>query len=129
MSNYAAIKNELVLNPTLYNSMDDQAVADELNAIDKEINRTSMTRQEVVSQFDPGEFDALNADGIAKLNIVLADTVNPFDAMVVHVITSLFGAGATLAALNAARVELVSRASQIGAGKVRVAHVTNARAI
>jgi len=130
MSNFIVIKNELAANTALYGTMTDQQVADELNAVSKSQNRTSMTRQEVLAQIDPSDMTTLVGDNAVKVFGILSDTIDPFDPVIVRVFVDAFGGGTqTIQNLQAARTELVSRASQIGAGHVRVAHVNNARAI
>lgn len=134
MSKFTLISQELTNNAGLYGAMTDQQVADELNAVDKTQNRTSMSRQEIYSQIEASALAGLTAVELSHLSLALADSVDPFDANVVKVFTNIFGSGsATLLALAGARVETVTRLSQIGVPAVETASlvgwVTNARGI
>jgi len=128
------IKAELAGNTALYSTMTDQQVADELNAVDKSVDRTSMTRQEIYSKIQSSALAGLTAIQISHLSLALADTIDPFDTNIIKVFTNIFGSGsATLTALAAARTEIKSRAEVLGFGNIEnaslVGWVTVARTV
>lgn len=125
---YEILKAEIDGNPGLYGAMTDQQVVDELNIVNKSQNRTSMTRQEIYENIDPAALSALTSIQLAQLNLALSDTVDPF-GNAAQVFIDVFGGGSqTITNLQAARVDTVSRASQLGLGIVKLGHVTEARA-
>jgi len=102
-----------------YAGMSDQAVADDLNTVYRSQNRTSMTASEVYNAVNAGEWAALSAaDKEEVWNVVHLGTINPFGREAT-VFTSIFGGGSTtIGALAAARVESVSRGTELGVGVV-----------
>lgn len=127
MSKYIIIKSEIDNNAGLYGAMSDTQVAAELNSLDKPQNKVSMTRQDIVENIDADELNSLTSDNLNKLLVVLSDSINPF-GVAQSVFINVFGGGSTtISNLAAARVENISRASQIGLGIVAEGDVTNAR--
>ena len=128
MSIYTKLKAELALNPTLYGSMSDQEVVDELNAVDKERDRKSMSGNEVLNQIDPTALATLSGDNAVKvMNIIGMESVDPFGPAA-QIFKDAFGnTSATIQNLAAARTHYVSRASEIGLTIVAVGEVKDAR--
>lgn len=128
MSKYTIIKNELGNNPGLYGSKTDQEVVDELNAVNKERNRTSMSRAEIYENIESTALTGLTSLKLDKLNLALSDFVNPF-GNAAQVFIDVFGGGsATITALQAARVETVSQAAILSISKVKLGEIEEARA-
>lgn len=126
--NYIKLKAELDNNVPLYGGLNDQQVANELNTLDKIQNRLSMARQEIMESIDSTELNALTGDDLVRIFGVLSDSINPF-GIAQQIFVSAFGGGsATITALAAARIETVTRASQIGLINVQQNDVTIARA-
>lgn len=128
MSKYTIIKNELDNNPGLYGSKTDQEVVVELNVVNKERNRTSMSRSEIYENIESSALTGLTSLKLDKLNLALSDVVDPF-GNAAQVFIDVFGGGsATIAALQAARVETVSQATILGISKVKLGEIEEVRA-
>lgn len=127
---YVALKAELDGTHPVTGAYDasNQVAADQLNAVNRTRNRSSMTGKEVKDRIDTGEW-AGRTD--AQKQIVLAlctrDDLDPFGIDATIFQTAMTGATATLAALNSYRVEDISRAEELGFGVVTAAHVDTAR--
>ncbi len=111
-----------------YSSMTDQQAADDLNSLWRTRNRTSMSGRQVKTEVVDAEYDALTPDKKAQfLALTASDDLDPF-GLGANVIKDIFGAGsATLTALQAARIESISRATELGLGVVTRSHVEVAR--
>jgi hypothetical protein len=131
MANIAVLAAELAGSHPVTGaySADASVAADQLNAANITTNRETISGKELLEQTDATEYNGL-ADGARALWVSLCsmDTVDPFHAGVVQIITSIFGSGPTLTALQAARTETISRAQQLGLGSVRAGTVNEARA-
>lgn len=107
---------------------DNAVAAGQLNAVNRTRNRSVMTGKEVKDRIAIAEW---NARTDAQKQIILAmcnrDDLDPFgiDAQIFQ--DAMTGATATLAELNAYRVEDISRAVELGFGAVTAAHVDTAR--
>lgn len=91
-------------------------------------NRAVMTGREFKDEWDTTEFSALtDAQKDLLYSMASRDDLDPFgiDATVVQDIFP--PAGATITALAAARVETISRATELGLGRVLPGDVQNAR--
>lgn len=126
-----ALATELTTDPLSrgYSGMADEAAADSLNnTIDRNRNRTTMTGREMADNIDNGEYDVL-AD-VKKQQIISlsgSSDIDPF-GFVANVLKDVFGVpSVTITALQAARVETVSRATELGLGWVRPGNVNEAR--
>lgn len=132
---------ELTSDPeTLGYPVSDQGATDLINSLTtgRTRNREFMTGDEIAQQADDTELDALD-DGSANntadvkshwLHLCTRDTIDPFAVANVHLVVSIFGSGSqTVLNLQAARVETVSRATELGLGIVRVGDVIRARAV
>lgn len=112
----------------VYNS-DDKIAADQLNAINRKLNKVSMTGSEILNAIDPSEWNS-RTDTQKQLvwNVVHLGTVNPFGVEATLIIEAFNGAGGiTVAALAIARKTDVSRAVEVGLGVVKVGYVEQAR--
>jgi hypothetical protein len=130
--NYAILREELIADPLgrSYITMSDQECADDLNAIYRTRNRTSMTATEVFNTADPTEWTTLTDTEQRKIWDVLhmGDGLDPFGNEAT-IFINVFGAGSnTIQSLADARVEDVSRGTEIGFGFVRATDVHKARA-
>lgn len=110
-----------------YNA-DNKIAASQLNAVNVNRNRTSMTGREVADEIVNADYDALAEDNKKKvLALIASDSLDPF-GFGANVIKDIFGAGSdTLTALTLARVETISRVVELGLGKVTVGLVEEAR--
>ncbi len=111
-------------------SADAATAAGELNAVNCERNRTSMTGSEVANAVDATDWGGLTEAAKQDFwNIVHLGTINPF-GVEATLLVGIFGAGSdTIVALAAARVEAISRATKLGFPTIREGHVLEARAI
>ena len=108
---------------------DDAAAAVQLNKANRPRNRASMTGSEVLNAVDVGEWAGLDAAQRQMVwDVVHIGIINPF-GMEAALFIGVFGVGSnTLATLNAARVDTISRAVELGLGQVRAGDVQRARA-
>ena len=135
----AGIRDELLTDPLGrgYVGMSDQAAADDLNTAYRTRNRTSMTGDELFQATVPSEFNALstgsgnNPDNQGHwLSFCGRETIDPFATANEQFVIDLFGGGSgTVAALQAARVESITRGEELGIGIVKVGHVEEVRRI
>jgi len=112
-----------------YAGMTDQQVADSLNTVNRPRNRTSMTGREVQDEVVDAEYDLLTDEKKSQfLALTASADLDPF-GLGANVVKDIFGAVATTTTnLATARVETVSRAVEIGAGRVGNGTVEIARA-
>ncbi len=134
----ADLKTELTDDPLTrgYAGMTDQQAADDLNTAYRTRNRTNMTGDEIAQQADPVEFNGLD-DGSANntadvkahwLALCARESIDPFAATNEQLVIAIFGAGsASVANLQAARLESITRAQELGLRVTRSA-VEGARA-
>ena len=131
------LKDELATDPLTrgYAGMTDEEAADDLNTSYRTRNRTSMTGDEIFQATDPGEFNSLGSgqgnsadDQGHWLSFCGRGAIDPFATANVQFVTAIFQAGSvTLANLQAARVESITRADELGLSRVRPGHVQDAR--
>lgn len=128
--NYDALKTELTEDPLAlgYSGMTDQEVADSLNAVNRQRNRTSMTGSEVINAVDPTQWAGLaDAQRQTVWNVVHLGTVDPF-GVEATLLTDVFGAeSATITALAAMRKQSISRATELGYPVLRPYDIQRAR--
>lgn len=129
MSIYQIIRAEIDGNTGLYGAMTDQQVADELNAVDKVQNKTSISGSDIFERTDSGEFALLSDAKKAQwLALCAIESIDPFNVLP-SIGVNIFGGGSTTGTnIVAFRTETVSRASQLGLGFIYEADVTIARA-
>ncbi len=132
------LKDELANDPLArsYAGMTDEEAAADLNTSYRTRNRTSMTGDEVFQVTDPGEFNGLGSgqgnssdDQGHWLAFCGRAEIDPFATANVQLVIAIFGgAGATTVInLNAARVESIMRADELGLSKVKPGHIQDAR--
>jgi hypothetical protein len=132
---YIALRDELDSDPLgrgyeeLPTPMSDEEVAADMNAVYRTRNRTSMTASEVFNACDETEFDALSPEEEALVwNILHLGALNPFGLEAIK-FQAIFGASTTITTLQSLRVEDVSRAVELGLGRVSTGDVQKARAL
>ena len=130
---YAALTAELASSHPVtgaYNA-DAQLAADELNAVNIDTTRASMTGSEIWAATDPAEYDALTDTAKNQwLAFCAIETHDPaVGGLAQSFVTSIFGASTTTNNLSALRTQAVSRVSQLnlGVGTVTKSHVQTAR--
>ena len=125
------IKNEIDTDPlTLgYSGMTDLQVLASLTGLTRSRNRTSMSGKEVGKEIVDAAYDVLtDAQKNQVLTLVASEDLDPF-SLGANVIKNVFGTGsATVTALAVARVESISRITEIGVrGKVGLGVIQEAR--
>ncbi len=133
------LKDELANDPLVrgYSAMSDQEAADDLNTSYRTRNRTSMSGDEIAQAADPTEYDGLDSGAANNtadirshwLALCGRETIDPFATANVQLVISIFGVGSvSVSNLNAARVESITRAVELGIrSPVRLNHVIAAR--
>lgn len=136
---YQALKAELLAGhpDTGAYDADDQVAADQLNAVNRQINKESLAGDEIFTATVPAEYNALDTGSGNTpdqqghwLAFCGRDEIDPFATANVQFVTDMFGSGsATLAALNVLRRENVSRAVELGLGRVNAGDIGIARSL
>ena len=115
-------------NAATYAPLTDAEVVILLNTENILTNKTSMTRQEVLEEIEPAALATLSGDNAVKVFGILSDTINPF-GNAAQVFIDAFGAQSqTITNLAAARKHNISKAQELGIGRIREGHVQEARA-
>ena len=99
-----------------FSGMSDQEFVDSMNALDRSRNRTSMTGDEVFKNIESKAiWDGLTGDQrLEFLSLCGRDILDPFADANEDVVKTIFGnTSATVIALQAARVEAISRAQEL----------------
>ena len=115
----ADLKTELATDPLGrgYVGMTDEEAANDLNTSYRTRNRTEMTGDEVFQSIESQAiWEGLTANQrLEFLSLCGRDILDPFGAANVNLVKSIFGAAsATVTALNAARIESITRAQELG---------------
>ena len=125
------LKAELINDPLGrgYAGMSDSEAAADLNALTRTRARASMSGDEVFCVTAAAEFAGLTD---AKRSLWVAfcgrDSISPASTPNVELVKWIFGtASETVTALSEARVEAISRATELGLPKVKIGHVQMAR--
>jgi hypothetical protein len=130
--NYYVLNQELINDPLVrgYSVMSDQEAADDLNIFNRTRNRSSMTGSEVLQSVDAAEYALLpDIKKNAFWGLLGIAVLDPF-GVEADIILDIFGGGSnTVIALNADRIEDVSRAVELSLGFVLASDVLKARAI
>ncbi len=145
MVDFFALRDEINVDPEVfgYNGvgsenpgpgpMTDKQVADFLSdATKRSRDKERMEATEVANAVDEAEFVGKTADEQAEIYSLLAmGVLDPRDgSLEVRRFVSIFGGSATITALQAARVEAISRAAEVGiGGRVGEGHVAHARTL
>lgn len=129
---YQILKDEIINDPLGigYGVATDEEVANFINTTNRSINRASMSGSEIFKATDSAQYGALtDAQKDTWLSFCGISEHDPFGVSAQFVI-DLFGLGsATVVALQALRVETVSRGVELGIGNVRVGDVAHARSL
>lgn len=132
---YPVIQAELVAGHPITGAydVDDQIAADQLNALNREEIRASMTGPEIFDNTDPTELNALTGDQRREwYGFCGIDSHNPeVGGLAQQVVVGLFGgASVTATNLDTARRVPISRAKELGiSGVIKIGDVQNARAL
>ena len=126
------LKDELANDPLgrNYAGMDDEAAAADLNTSYRTRDRVSLSASEVYNAIDQPEWGPLSTTEKQEVwDILHMGDINPFgrEAARFSAIFPTGPDGSTITALKAARIESITRATELGLGKVKVGHVAVAR--
>lgn len=128
----AALKAEIDSDPLVrgYSGMSDEAVAADLNTVYRTRNKSSLSGDEMFQATDGSEFTALTEHKeVSWLSFCSRNSVSCFAAANVAFVQYIFGGGSTTVSnLNALRTESVSRADELGLGRIVTGDVVEARA-
>lgn len=134
MSSVDILRDELTNDPLArgYAGMTtDQKIAS-LNALDRDLAKSSLTGDEIFQATDSTEWLAMvDADQQLWVSFCARSSLDPFGSANVAFVTNLFGGGSTtLANLNALRTVAngQSRAQELGIGEVGPGLIENAEA-
>jgi hypothetical protein len=130
--NYVVLNEELTTDPLgrTYAPMSDLEAAVDLNTVYRTRNVTSMSATEIFQNVDTAEYNALTTDARNECwGLLGMGTLNPW-GQEAQVFVEIFGIGSdTIVALQAARVEDISRGVELGLGQVHEGDVLKARAV
>jgi len=107
-----------------------ETAAAEINLVNRTKNKTSLTGDEMFAATDATDWVGLtDHQQLLWLAFTGKDSLDPFAAANVALVTNIFGGGSTtLTALAALRKEDVSRAGELGLGTVSPGQITEALA-
>lgn len=129
---YQVLNTELTTDPLSrgYAGMTDEQAAADLNTVYRQRNRTTMTGSELWENTDSTELDALTDTQRSQwISFCGIDSHDPF-GMSASFGVSIFGGGSQTASnIGAARVESISRATELVGADVRVGDVQFARTL
>lgn len=126
------LRSELDTDPLTrgYAGMTDAEVATDLNTEYRTRNKDTITGSEAWSLTDSTEYNALtDAQKSQWLSLCAIDQHDPFGVSADTAIDIFTGGSDTIVALNAYRVESISRGIELGIGNVVEQHVIDARAL
>lgn len=130
--NYAALKAEIDSDPLPrgYSGMTDLQTAADLMTAYRSRDRKRMSGSEIAKSVIASEWTGLSDVEQQKvLALMGVESLDPF-GFAKDVLVNSFGAGSgTITALAIARVETVTRANELGLGRVAEGDVQNARAL
>jgi hypothetical protein len=124
------LKTEVATDPLGrgYAGMTDEQVAVDLNTVYRERNKGILTGTQVLNAINKTEFLALSPTKQERIwNVLHLGEINPFGIEAAIFVDEFGGGSTTITTLQALRKESVSRATELGLGKVRVGYVTEAR--
>lgn len=110
------LEDELTADPLTrgYSGMSDARLLTSLNTADRNRNRTSMTGREVKAAVDKDEYAALSdAKKQQMIELIKRDDLDLF-GLDKEILIDIFGNSTTGANLATARVESISRATELG---------------
>ena len=124
------MKIEIITDPIVrgYAGMTNQQVLDDLYTLYRSRNKSSMTGKEVADEVTLADWNVLiDAKKAQFLALIARDDLDPF-GYAEQVIKDIFGTpSGTVTALAAARIETISRVTELGLGKPALPHVMDAR--
>lgn len=127
----ATLRDELTNDPLAvgYAGLTDEQVVTQINTENRSVPRQLMTASEVLNAVDETEYNGLSSANQNRFWQLLAiGDLNPF-GVEAQLMTGLFGGGSTtITTLASLRNRTVSRAVELGIGRVYVFHVAKARA-
>ncbi len=132
------LKDELLIDPLGrgYSGMSNQAAADDLNTSYRTRNRTSMSGDEIAQAADSTEYNALDDGSVNNtsdtkshwLAFCARTEIDPFATANVELVISIFGnPSVSRTNLIAARIESITRGTELGLGSVNSRDVGYAR--
>lgn len=128
--NLGILKTEITDDPVSrgYSGMSNKDAATDLNIKYRTKNKETMSSTEVMNAIDKNEFNVLSADNKQLIwNILHISNINPF-GIEADLFVDVFGGGSvTISSLTSLRVVNISRAVELGLGKIREGHVLEAR--
>lgn len=136
---YKTLNGEIVNDPLGrgYSGLSNLEIANSLNTKNRNINKTSITGDEIFAATDATEFNSL-PDGSTnnsadKKTMWIAfcsrQNLNPFGSANVAFVQYIFGSGSTtISNLQTLRTETVSRAEELGIGNVTEGDIIRAKA-
>jgi len=111
-----------------YATMSDEEVSDSMNAKTRSRNRNAMTGTELLNLFDSAEFSGLSPEQDELVwAIIHMVNLNPH-GVEYDIISTAFGpTSETIKSIDAARIEMISRAVEIGSNPVTSGSVARVR--
>ena len=129
--NIEILKEELTNDPLArgYSGMTDKQATDDLNTVDRTTNKAILSGTEVLNAIPKTVLLALSATDRQRVwDVVHMGDVNPF-GIEADIFIDIFGAGSiTIIALQALRLNNVSRGVELNIGHVKEGYVGRARA-
>ncbi len=126
----SVLKTEIDTDPLGrgYTGMTIKQVVIDINTVNRTSNKATMQATEVLNAIDKTEFNAkTNAQKQQVWDILHLGTVNPF-GLEADLLVDIFGGGSTtITSLQTLRKNNISRAEELGLGKVREGHVLEVR--
>ncbi len=124
-----ALRTELDGDPR-YDGLSDADTTDLINLPDRTRNRESMSATEIIQAVDLTELAALSIGGKVDFwGLLGMAELDPFGKEATLMVGLFGGSSETIVALQALRIDTISRAEELGFGVVREGDVKTARAI
>ena len=122
------LSNEIAL--PAYNGMTDAQILTSLRVKNIPRDKSVMTGKEIFAQQNSADYAALSdAKKQQWISLTSHDGIDPFGPAV-QVVLDIWGGGSTtISNLQSARVELISRAQELGLGLINEGDVKHSRAI
>ena len=125
----ANLKTEVTTDPLArgYSGMASSFLLENLQAINRTRNKVSLNPSEVYQNIDQGDWAALTASQQDEVwnTLHLGDPLDPFGREATRFIAIFGGGSATITALQALRVDNISRLEQIGISGTVTEHQIN----
>jgi hypothetical protein len=124
------LRDEIINDPLGrgYSGMTDDQIVASLNTVDRPRQRDSVPTPEIFEAIVASEYDSLSAAAKARVNILLGlPHVDPNGDNTVATLMAFPAGSATRAALMALREQNISRAQELGLGRIKPGYVAAAR--